>query len=113
MSEVKRRDQLRVRLEAGWILVSVDIGGYDQAGSSVGSASVLEYLFVALEGFVGPVLRNLGEQAMLDGIPLGGAGRVMGNGDGNAEGIAYLSLEFDLPGQGSATVATAGVGQNQ
>ena len=50
---------------------------------------------------------------MLDGIPLGGAGGVVSDGDGETEGIAYLSLESDLPGPGSATVAAAGVGQNQ
>jgi hypothetical protein len=68
---------------------------------------------VIIEGFGRPVLRNLGEQAVLDGIPLGGAGRVVSDGGDNAEGITYLSLKFDLPGPGSAAVATAGVGQNQ
>ena len=50
---------------------------------------------------------------MIDGIPLGGAGGVVSDGKGDPEGIAYLSLEFDLPEPGSATVAAAGVGQNQ
>jgi hypothetical protein len=50
---------------------------------------------------------------MLDGIPLGGARRIVGDGDRDVEGIAYLTLEFDLPEPGSATVAAAGIGQNQ
>jgi len=37
----------------------------------------------------------------------------MSDGDGDAEGVAYLGLDFGLPGPGSATVAAAGVGQNQ
>src|SRR5215472_11764730 len=37
----------------------------------------------------------------------------MSDGKGDREGIAYLSLEFDLPEPGSAAVAAAGVGQNQ
>jgi hypothetical protein len=45
------------------------------------------------------MLGNLGEQAVLDGIPLGGAGRVVSNGDGKAEGITYLPLEFNLQAQ--------------
>src|SRR5438132_346107 len=64
-------------------------------------------------GYCCPVLRNLGEQSVLDGIPFGGAGRVVSDGDGDAKGIADLSLKFDLPSPGSATVAAAGVGQNQ
>jgi hypothetical protein len=50
---------------------------------------------------------------MLDGIPLGGTGRVMGDGGGDAEAIAYLCLDFRFPGPGGAAVATAGVGQDQ
>ena len=57
-----------------------------------------EHLFVAVEWLGGPVLGNLGEQPVLYGIPFGGAGRVVSDGDGDAEGIAYLALKLDLPG---------------
>jgi hypothetical protein len=89
------------------------MGGHDHASLSAGRANEFEHLFVAVEWLGSPVLGNFGEQAVLDGIPLGGASRVVSDGDGDAEGIAYLSLKSDLPGPGSATVAAAGVGQNQ
>ena len=50
---------------------------------------------------------------MLDGIPFGGPGGIVSDRNGDAECIAQLSLDFDLPGPGSATVAAARVGQNQ
>ena len=37
----------------------------------------------------------------------------MSDGDGETERVAYLCLDFGLPGPGSATVAAAGVGQEQ
>ena len=97
----------------GWILVSVEIGGHDQASLSAGRANEFEHPFVAVERLGRPVLGDLGEQAVLDGIPFGGARRVVSDGDVDAEGIAYLSLQCDLPRPGSATVAAAGVGQNE
>src|SRR6266508_5727429 len=50
---------------------------------------------------------------MFDGIPLGCTGWVMSDGNGDAECVAQLSLDFSLPGPGSATVAAARVRQNQ
>ena len=50
---------------------------------------------------------------MLDGIPFGGAGGIVSDGNGEVEGIAHLRLNFGLPGPGSAAVAAAGVRQNQ
>src|SRR5215831_453657 len=47
------------------------------------------------------------------GFHLEAPGRVVSDGDRDAEGIAYLSLEFGFPGPRRATVAAAGVGQNQ
>jgi len=50
---------------------------------------------------------------MLDGIPFGGAGGIVSDGNGEAEGIAQLSLDFGLPGPGSAAIAATGVRQDQ
>ena len=47
------------------------------------------------------------------GFHLEAARRIVSDGHGDAEPIAYLCLDFGLPGPGSATVAAAGVGQNQ
>ena len=56
---------------------------------------------------------NLGEQAVLNRVPFGRASGVVSDGGGDAEWVAQLSLKFRLPGPGSATVAAAGVRQDQ
>ena len=98
---------MRVGFEAGRILLSVQIGSHNQAGLGTGGTNGFQHSFIAVQGLGSPVLGDLGEQAVLDGIPLGGAGRVVSDGNGEAEGIAQLSLDFGLPGPGSATVAAA------
>ena len=50
---------------------------------------------------------------MLDGIPFGSAGGVVSNGYCEAKAVAELSLQFGFPGAGPATVAAAGIGQDE
>ena len=50
---------------------------------------------------------------MLDGIPFGSSRRVVSDSSGDAKWIAQLSLDFGLPGPGTAPVAAARVRQNQ
>ncbi len=56
---------------------------------------------------------DLGEQTVLDGIPFGRPSRIVSDCSGDAKWVAQLSLDFSLPGPGAATVAAAGVGQNE
>src|SRR5208282_3781482 len=50
---------------------------------------------------------------MLDGIPLGSAGGIVGNGHGQGKGVGQMGLELGFPGMTAATVAAAGIGQNE
>ena len=50
---------------------------------------------------------------MLDRIPFGSAGGIVGNGDREGKGVSQLGLEFGFPGMTAATVAAAGIGQNE
>ena len=50
---------------------------------------------------------------MLDGIPFGSAGGVVSNGYCKPKAVAELGLKFGLPGAGTATVTTAGIGQDE
>src|ERR1035437_11069668 len=50
---------------------------------------------------------------MLDGIPFGGAGRVVRKGDAQAQAIAQLTLNLLLPGTTLCAIAAAGVGQDE
>jgi hypothetical protein len=72
----------------GWIFVSVEIGGHDQAGFGGGGANEVEHLLVAFQGLGSPVFWDLGEQAVFDGIPFGSTGRKVGGSDCEAEAIA-------------------------
>src|SRR5215831_2723165 len=96
-----------------WIVGAVQVGGHNQAGFGTGSANEVEHLLVADQWLGSPVFGDLGEQAMLDGIPFGGTGGVVSDGNGEAEGVAQLPLDFRFPNPGSATVAAPGVGQKQ
>ena len=50
---------------------------------------------------------------MLDGIPFGSAGGIVGNGHGKGKGVRQLGLELGFPGMTAATVAAAGIGENE
>src|ERR1700683_4821479 len=50
---------------------------------------------------------------MLDRIPFGGACGIVSDRNTEAECIAQLSLDFDLPGPGTTTVTAARVRQDQ
>jgi hypothetical protein len=111
--KAERGDETAVWFEAGGIVFAIQIGSHNQAGSGVSGANEFEHFFIAVQGFGSPVPGDFGKQAMLDGVPFGGAGRVVSDGNCDAEGIAQLSLDFGFPGPGSTTVAAARVCQNQ
>ena len=107
MFETERRDQPWIWFEPDRILFAVQVGSHNQAGSGTGGTNEFEHSFIAVQRLGGPVFGDLGEQTMLDGIPFGGAGRVVSDRSSDAECIAQLSLDLGFPGPGSATVAAA------
>ena len=50
-------------------------------------------MFVEVLRAPGPVFADLAEQSVLDGIPLGGARRVVGNRDGESVACAELTVQ--------------------
>jgi hypothetical protein len=68
--------------------LSAATDSHHQAGLGTGSANESEHRFVAVEWLGGPVFGDLRKQPVLDGIPFGGTGRVVSDGDGDAERIA-------------------------
>jgi len=68
---------------------------------------------VTVKRFGGPVFGNLGEQAVLDGIPFGSTSGIMSNCYGKPKAVAELALKFGLPGAGTATVAASGIGEDE
>ncbi len=69
---------------AGWIVAAVQVGGDRQTGLSSSGANKAEDLLIAVERFTGPVLGDLREETMLDGVPFGSARWVVGNGERQA-----------------------------
>src|ERR1700723_716510 len=50
---------------------------------------------------------------MLDGIPFGSAGGIVGDGHSQGKGVRQLGLELCFPGMTGATVPPAGISQNE
>ena len=94
------------RGDASGIVSAVEVGGDLETGASVRASDEVEEFLVAGERFGGPVFRDLGKQAVLDGIPLGGAGWIVSDSNLKLEGIAELRLKFGFPGIAAITVRT-------
>ncbi len=67
---------------ASGIVATVEVSVDRQAGSSCGGANEAEDLLIAVERFASPVLGDLREEAMLDGVPFGSTRGVVGDGEG-------------------------------
>ena len=100
-------------LETAGIVAAVEVGSDFETGLGPGSARVIENLLVRVEGFARPVSRDFREEAMLDGIPFGSTCRIVSNRDGERKGVGQLRLDFGFPGVTPATVAAAGIGEDQ
>src|SRR3989441_6906520 len=96
-----------------WVVPPVEVSGDSQAGLGLGGADEFENLLVAVQGFPGPVLRDLGEEAVFDGIPFGGARGIVRDRDAEVEAGRELGVEFGLPGGTAIAVAPAGVRQDE
>ena len=81
-------------LGASWVVGGIQACGYFQAGRGCGGADKLQSFFIAVQRLCPPVSADLAEQAMLDGIPFGSAGWVVGDGDAQSQAIAQLPLKF-------------------
>src|ERR1035441_9401254 len=60
-----------------------------------------------------PVLADLAEEAVLDGVPLGGAGGIVTDGDAQAMSIAELLLQITLEDPAARAICTTGVGEDE
>ena len=75
-----------------FIDVGGHLGGYGEAVLCRCSADEVESLVDIAERFVGPVSTDLAEQSVFNRIPLGSAGRVVGNGDSETQPNAEMVL---------------------
>src|SRR3954452_10758725 len=90
----------------------VETAGNGEAGCGGGVGNQLDDHLVADQRLAAPVLGDEGEQAVLDTIPLAGAGRQVVDGDGDAK-LVGEGLELAFPQPQAHTVAAAAVGGDQ
>ena len=84
-----------------------------QAGSGRGGADKLQGFLVTVQRLGCPVPADLAEQAMLDRVPFGGAGRIVRDGDAESQAIAQLALDLLLPGAALRPIAATRIGQDE
>ena len=111
--EVQRVKLSRGGLNAGRIVTAVEMSGDRETSGRSRGPNEAEDLLVAVERLAGPVFGDLGEEAMLDGVPLGRARRIVSHGEGETEDIRELELEFGFPGAGPAAITAAGIPQQE
>src|SRR6266481_5290871 len=110
-AKAKGTEEHGIGIEASWIVSAVEVGGHSQTSLGRGGAKEVENLLITVQRLGGPVLGNLGKQAMFDGIPFGSARRIVGYRHGEIEGVGELLLEFGLPDMATTTIAATGVGE--
>lgn len=85
----------------------------DESGGGGGFTDEFEDQRVVLQGDARPVFADLAEETMLDGIPFGGAGGKVTDGDRELIAVDQLLLEGPLPGPRPIAVAPTPIGQNE
>jgi hypothetical protein len=99
-------------LDAGGIGVLIEFATNLQTCRRRRRGDQLDDDLMADERLAAPVSGNEREEAMLDLVPLAGAGWQVTHGDGNAELVGQL-LELDLPQSDARAVAAAAIGGDQ
>src|SRR5260370_35981186 len=100
-------------LDACWVESGVQVSSHLQAGSGCGGADKFQGLLITVQRLGCPVPADLTEQTMLYGIPFGGTGRVVRDGDDESEAVAQLPLNLLLPGTTLGAITAAGIGQDE
>jgi hypothetical protein len=100
-------------LEAARIVAAVQVCSDGKADLSFCGSGIVEDLLVGVEWFTSPVSRHLRKKTMLDRVPFGSSGWIVGHGDRQCKRVGQLRLELGLPGIAAIAVAAAGISQNE
>ena len=96
-----------------WVLFVVAGGADFQAGCGFGGANEIQHSFVVEQGLSSPVVADEGKHPVFNGIPLGGAGRIMADLDLNTEAVAEGELQLMFPQADSIAIASAAIGKDK
>ena len=95
-------------------IVFVDKTSLDlQARGVGGGTDIVDDGFIAVERSARPVHTDMGKELMFDRIPLGGAWRIVADGNGQLIGIAELMLQMIFPGPCTSAVGAAAIGEDE
>src|SRR5215469_18765263 len=92
---------------------AVEVRRNGEAGLCFGGADEAQDLLIAVERFAGPVLGDLGKQAVFDGIPFGSAGGIVGHRECQAMRVSQLPLKFGFPSATTTAITADSVAQNE
>ena len=93
---------------------AVNEKGFDGQASRGGcAADVVEHDVKRAQRLACPVARDLTEETILNGIILGGAGRIMADHNRDAESVNELALQRKFPEPGAAVVAATRITEEQ
>src|ERR1700674_217093 len=100
-------------LEAFVVLLADQLRSHPQACCGGGGPNVFQDGVVAVEWHRLPVPADLAVHSVLNGIPLGGSGRVVAHRDGQLVAVTDSVLQAGFPDARTMAIAAASVGQDQ
>jgi hypothetical protein len=83
-----------------------------ESGLGLRGTNVFEYGFVGPQRSAGPIVGDLGKQTMFNGIPFGGARRIVADRDLQSMSVDQLLLQMVFPSAWANTIATPSIGQD-
>src|SRR5260370_38911981 len=100
-------------LDACGVESGVQVSSHLHAVSGCGGADKLQSLLITAQRLGRPVPADLTEQTVLAGIPFGGTGRVVRDGDDEPESITQLPLNLLLPAATLRAIPAVRIGQDK
>src|SRR6266849_6705847 len=100
-------------LFAFFVLLAQQTSTHLQSRRSRGGTNVVEGRLKALQGLARPILADLAEHTVFNGIPFRGTRGIEADRDGKPMGIYELLLQVVGPAARTSAVAAARVGQDK
>src|ERR1017187_108298 len=100
-------------LDSGGVVLRDEVSVDDKAGFGFGGRDEFEDLADVGERLSSPVLADLAEQTVFDGIPFRSARGIVADGNGEAERSAECVLKRFPPGAATRAVTSSAIRQNE
>ncbi len=104
---------LRCKLGAVRILSGIERAVHRQARAGASFSDETQDGGVVCERLTSPLLADLGEETVFDGIPFGGTGGIVADGDEQTEAVDEVFLQGVFPEISVRSIASAIIGQDE